>query len=646
MAKFYFLNHNKEWQGPYNAFVIIAFAIFGTLDPDTLLWSNKLINDGSQHPLKCIYARKIASEYQFLPSWVFWKNIRTFSINKCRGLVSKLKKQSSWSQMLKVPPKIPTIFKDAPTLNIIPSVNAINDFAMPGRFEVELEFIDSESTLRKFKYPIEIKIDSNPGICFEIIMENIPSVNGVLHKESYGLHHQLTLSNPNESLNISRNSVFDFSTHFPYKPQYLRGRFNQMNIITENGYSDNYNRLILKLNDDNVVHPLDILSRIGSHIFDHETLNVDNSSLIGIPMFNGGGYSLTKINGKNYKIFSIKKSIMVIDGLIKEDINTFKHNAEIIRVALAILSGKFYGDACYYLTSVFHDFKTIEGVWYEVGRNSVLSERRLINNQFFRQVFEDELKDNKSLLRLADTSFPPEVFSDLCEALANKENLLHVAELVVTAMGNRDAVQQGALYSVALEALTEELSSASSSDLKPIQDKSLAKAFKDDLLACLERHKKNISKDGAEILKKKIEAINSPTNQDKLSKTFGLYSINLTTEDLSVISKRNNYLHGKSPLDRKLNFELMQISLRLHTLIIALLIKSVGYKGHIINIDSLAFIIAGNGDDIKSIVKDLIEEMQAAKERGDVELFEAKKSEAEDYKNKIDRKLTDIIRMI
>lgn len=643
--KFYFLNNNKKWQGPYNAFVIIAFAVIGTLDPDTLLWSNKLINDGSQHPLKCIYARKTASDYQFLPNWIFWTNIRTFSINKYRRLISKLKKQSSWSQMLKVSPKIPKFLKDAPTLNIIPSTNAINDFAMPGRFEVELEFIDSESTLRKFKYPIEIKIDSKPGICFEIIMENIPSVNGVLQKESYGLQHQLTLSNPNENLNTNRNSVFDFSTHFPYKPQYLRGRFSQMNIITENGYSDNYNRLILKLNDDNVVHPLDILSRTGSHIYDHDALNVDNS-LIGIPIFNGGGYSLTKINGTDYKVFSIKKSIMIIDGLAKEDINTFKHNAEIIRVALAILSGKFYGGACYYLTSVSLDFKTIEGVWYEVGRNSVLSERRLIDNHFFRQVFEDELKDNKSLLRLANTSFPPEVFSALCEALANKENLLHVAELVVTAMGNRDAVQQGALYSVALEALTEELSSASSSDLKPIQDKSLATAFKDDLLVCLERHKKNLSKESAEILKKKIESINSPTNKDKLSKTFGLYSIDLTTEDVSAISKRNNYLHGKTPLDRKLDFELMQISLRLHTLIIALLIKSVGYKGHIINIDTLAFFNAEKSDDINSIVKDLISRMEAAKEQSDMESLEATKSEAEDYINKMNIKLTDSIRII
>jgi hypothetical protein len=162
--------------------------------------------------------------------------------------------------------------------------------------------------------------------------------------------------------------------------------------------------------------------------------------------------------------------------------------------------------------------------------------------------------------------------------------------LVISGMGNPDPVQQGALYSVALETLTDALGEANSKDLKPVE-KQVFKRLKADIEAVLPKYQEEVSAVGIEILQKKIETLNSPTNQDKLVKTFALFGIELSDSDIKAIKERNAYLHGRSPLSRELDFELTQISLRLHTLIVALLLKSVGYSGPIVNLDNNAYLI-------------------------------------------------------
>ena len=90
---------------------------------------------------------------------------------------------------------------------------------------------------------------------------------------------------------------------------------------------------------------------------------------------------------------------------------------------------------------------------------------------------------------------------------------------------------------------------------------------------------------------KKINSINSPTNKDKLIKTFANYGIELSNEDEQIIGKRNLYLHGSKPLKTSDIFELTQISLRLHTLIVSLLLKYTGYSRHVVNLDFYAHLL-------------------------------------------------------
>jgi len=304
----------------------------------------------------------------------------------------------------------------------------------------------------------------------------------------------------------------------------------------------------------------------------------------------GGGHVEIDLDKKRYCFFEVADSLNLIDGLNPEDLKIFKQKAEIIRIALAILSGKFYGGECNYVTSSTPDFTEIEGIWYEMERGSVLSNRRLIDLQFFRTTFKESDHDYETKYKAVNKAIEPKLFSDLCTALWSNEDLLHAAELVISGMGNQDPVQQGALYSVALETLTAALGEKKAKDLKPVEDDAVFQKLKNDFLAVMKNHEANISPQGIIILQKKIDTLNSPPNLDKLTRTFQVYGITVTEEDKAAIKNRNNYLHGRSPLKRELQFELMQISRRLHTLIVALLLKSIGYSGHIINLDAYAYI--------------------------------------------------------
>lgn len=588
MRKFYFLNKEKKWQGAFWLPQVLFFCLKGSIKPHTFLWHNKLVNDDCEHPSQCIYARKKA--FELLPFWLFGSNLKILAINLFTRVKKGLRKKDTWEKMIETPIETPSILKDALTIYLVPSITAIHDFAGTAEYTFKLIYRDIQTDeVKSTEFPIELTRDKQPGISFEVTMQEPPQVGGVLHKESYGLHRRLFLKSENENIAIEKNSAFDFSTRFPYKPQILKGRFSQASLIVPSQYKNGYNRLILKTEDDKLLGPLDFIERSGSHLFDYEKFNV-HPSLMGMSFRTGGGHIEIELEEKRYRFFEVADSLYIIDGLDLEDLEIFKQKAETIRIALAILSGNFYGGECNYVTSPKPDFTEIEGFWYEMERSPVISDRRIIDLQFFRTTFKESDQDYEARYKAVNKAIEPKLFSDLCNALWSNEDLHHAAELIISGMGNQDPVQQGALYSVALETLTAALGDKKDKELKPVEDDAVFQKLKNDLLAVFKNYEASISAQGITILQKKMENLNSPLNQDKLTKTFEVSGIAVTEEDKAAIKNRNNYLHGRSPLKRELQFELMQISRRLHTLIVALLLKSVGYAGHIINLDAHAYI--------------------------------------------------------
>ncbi len=650
MKRFYFLNTNKHWQGPYIFPQILFFCLDGTIKPTTYLWHNKLAKDIGDHPLKSIYARKNAHDFDSLPMWVFGYNLKIIATNKVKAWKKQLNKKDDWESFAAKPIETPAILENAVRIYLIPSITAIHDFAAPGNFNIKLIYLDrdDEKNVKVSEYPIRLITDNSPGIKFEITMVQPPAVGGVEHKESYGLHRQLGLISENENIVVAKNSVFDFSTRYPYQPQILKGRFKQANVITSNNYTNCYNRLILKVDDDRMIGGQNNIAHTGTHLYDHEKFNI-HGSLMGLSFKTGGSYTEVVIGGIRYNFYTIEGDIFIIDGADKEDLAIFKQKAEIIRIALAIMSGKFYGGTCNYVSSDHADFKQIDGVWYELEKESVLSNRRTIDLQFFRSTFKESDEDYLEKYKAINCPISTTLFSALCEGLWTNESLIHAANLVISGMGNSDPLQQGALYSVALETLTATLGQAKSKELKPIPEKELSQAFVAELKAVLSSFTDQISEEGLAILGKNIDGVNRPTNRDKLVKTFELYGITLSDEDKETIDKRNDYLHGRNPLDLQHTFELTQISLRLHTLIVALLLKSFGYSGHVINLD-IHIYLTDEEKMLELTVESqatytrLVGEIQEAIQNQDEDKFDLLKAElGEHIKN---NKLADLIRII
>ena len=583
MKQYYFLNKHRQWKGPYNYLRMLYLCLNGTVTMHSFVWNNKMYGESVNTPTESIYARKYA--FHVFPKWVFKDYLKVYFINnikKLRFKFSRKKEDFKFTEPIQIkfnPSKITQSY-------LIPSIVTINDFIAPGDFKVKLLYLEFQGdvpTVKCTEYPIKLFLDDKPGIKFEISMTVPPLVHGVMHEESYGLHRELWLKGEKTIIHIQKNSVFDFETKFPTQPQVLKGRFKQANFHIDSEYENQFNRLIILIQDDKPISPQNILETTGYNVYDNDSFNI-NQSLIGLSFKTGGPYTTLNIAKSSYNFYNVtdvksKRTLLVIESQNKEDLDVFRQKAEVIRIAFAILSGRFYGDTCCYVSSNDSSFKEINGAWLEIEKESVISARQIINFESCKYV-KKELPANR---------VSSEQFSQLCEKLYNDKELFRVSEIVISAIGNKDPIQQGALYAVALETLTTNLGDKESK--KPIEDRKIASEVVKELKSTLERYKNKISEESFNILDKKINSINSPTNKDKLIKTFANYGIELSNEDEQIIGKRNLYLHGSKPLKTSDIFELTQISLRLHTLIVSLLLKYTGYSGHVVNLDFYAHLL-------------------------------------------------------
>lgn len=146
--------------------------------------------------------------------------------------------------------------------------------------------------------------------------------------------------------------------------------------------------------------------------------------------------------------------------------------------------------------------------------------------------------------------------------------------------------------SVVLEGLTNIVTETQMEKLKPIPSKSIEKQFKFELMQVLEKFKSETPEINSDILRKKIQNINAPTNADKLTQPFKLLGYDLKESDRKAINYRNDFLHGRLSLGTKdsnqyasnsIETELWVTTLRLYTLITILILKPMGHKGKIWN---------------------------------------------------------------
>lgn len=474
-----------------------------------------------------------------------------------------------------------------------------------GNYRTKLEYQNIENSLFE-NIDVKFKIQNKKnikGIPFSIKIPKVLPIGGVNNMESYGLDTEIHIKNDKFEYIIPPNSISNFRTKYPAKPQTIKGVINR--IKTHEEVEDlAFQRIIIPIDDDNIIFPTNILTCIDNHLkFDTESWNREQT-IFGIPFMSTRQMFVSlNIKGYTFHFYGLEplKSI-IIDSTSKLNKNEFEKITQVIRLCYSFLIGKFYKDETFYLSSPHSNFSIINKIEYFVEERSVISDNQLINPRLVYEYIEfGEIHNNKELKN--NTSyFSATLFSDFCEKVLDSNELLRCIELLITASDLENPVQQGALYSVSLETITELIKDEHIATMKPIKDKNINLELKKQLLKTLEQFNDKIDEQGMKILHSKIENMNSPTNQDKLMKPFELMGIVLSDDEKKVLNSRNDYLHGNDPNKIGDKVELKINALKLHCLLGKLILKYLGYSGHIIHLPNLHLLKYSN-DSLKEIQK-------------------------------------------
>lgn len=514
--------------------------------------------------------------------------------------MKKAAKKSKRKAGLSVPRSHYNMLKGAKKKYLLPTFRELNSFGKTITYTLPLTYPvtkDDKTTYKKIVCDIKLsRVKDQPGFFFKAVPRGNMDVGGIDYPESYGLENILCLSNPKRRKKyiVTKKSVSDFEWGFEKKKRTLTGRF--LNFRSQNITNDfkSFWRLVVPISEvaeSDVMIPAGVIDHKTNHmVFDNSRWDLQQT-LLGIPMpTTQGMFVQVTIQGNIFEFYTVPDvKALLIDSINELTFKEFKNVATIIRTAFGFIRGKYYRDEAYYVSSKDIDFKRIQGFAYQIEMPTIISDREILNHQLFFQDFRTKEKEyqeeNKKYHRLMQV----EEFSALCQKMYENETYHRSIDLMLSAMSNESPIVQGALYSVALETLTN-LIKEENPKLKKvvITNKDLAKTIKEGLLNVLTVHKDTLNKEaienGYEILTQKINQINEAPNSKKLSIPFDIYKIKLEKEDIEAVKNRNIYLHGNSPLDSKEKFQLELISLRLHTLIGSLILKNIGYEGHIINL--------------------------------------------------------------
>lgn len=495
-------------------------------------------------------------------------------------IVLRLKKPFVWTpleyEIKKLNKAYPKIFK--------PTIDCINQFSKGADYKIALTYTDIKGVTHKQQFTTSIISDEQSGIRFKIKLPNILNVGSVKFKESYGLSEELIIERSGEELFIPENSVIDFETKFPAKPQFLEGKFSGIKSKKQSP-TNAYCRLVISNNDKEMVYPTSILDYKDNHMkFDMS--NWDRQmSLIGIPFLSTKGmYSELTIKGVKFHFYALEPiNSQVIDSIDKISIELFQQVSYAIRLCFAFLSGKFYKGESILVSSDTSDFSKIDYFDYQVEQPSIITDNQIINPTFFFGQYSEKDKETQEQWKEFHNMFDPGIFSSICIKVLDSPELKRSIELIINAGSINDPIQKGALYSVSIETLTELLKTENKKVFKPIQESRIWKPFYKDLKTSLDVIKGSISEEGFMMLNSKLANINSPTNREKLEKPFKLVGIDLTQTELEILEQRNNYLHGGQPEDKNWSAMSNMKALKLHYLIGMLILKYFNYSGHYIN---------------------------------------------------------------
>jgi hypothetical protein len=297
-----------------------------------------------------------------------------------------------------------------------------------------------------------------------------------------------------------------------------------------------------------------------------------------------------QIEQKNYHLFKYtnndtRKHYCIIDSLAPTSLEPFKKDADSIILACGFFSGNLFLDEYYYETCEEQDFKLIKDIRFTLNKASIITGRVMLD----RIRFQEYLKviKREDLFKKYPPYINTSVFNNMCRKVQENEDFSRLILLVLEGTQTKYITLRCGIYSIALETLTNIIYEENEDNFNPISDKNLSKLIRKKMLDVIEENSTTLSSYGKSILLSKINDLNKPTNTKKLERPFDIYKIPLNEDDKLILSHRNKFLHGTIPLSENeiLNedHEIKYISLKMLVLIDSLILKYIGYSGHIIN---------------------------------------------------------------
>ena len=387
--------------------------------------------------------------------------------------------------------------------------------------------------------------------------------------KKFGINEKITFDNDGRISCINANSTTKTSVTLS-SPKVISisvDNFQQLN-------DEDYNGKILRL-----IVPTELEAEFG--VFSCKSIHISGCTTFC-------GLLEIVVNNKNYHLFKHKnddtdESYLIIDSLENNDFEEFKTNTSAILLAFGFITGNLFQDDYYYQIIKEDNVIIAEATAYYKKEPSIITHVSLFNPMDFRDYLK-HFGQEKALDKMS-LQLKPEVFSRMCDLIIKNVTLARSIKLILVGNQTKLLLLKAGIYSIALETITGFISKENKEKLKPITDKKLSDLMIDKFNKILSEYEGFISDYGNEILKAKIDNINSPTNSKKLSKPFEILNLKLTKSELLVLNHRNKFLHGTSPfketdLENKEN-DIAYISKKLLTLCNSLILKYCGYSGHL-----------------------------------------------------------------
>lgn len=283
----------------------------------------------------------------------------------------------------------------------------------------------------------------------------------------------------------------------------------------------------------------------------------------------------------DFMIFSKeKKYYLIVDSTYKMDFAVFQNYAYSILMGFGYITGSFVQNIGFYFSYDKH--RKLQRIQVQGKRKSVYTFLSPIyKNPYGVFQNQDYHEEYHSIIRGLTSA----ELSKLCQLINDSEEFKVIILLILESCVATQIIQPAG-FAVALESFSAFIKKEMEKERGKTSPK-LSSKILGELKMVLINNKEELG-DSFDLFSKKIEQINQPTNKDTLLKPFEYLKIPINELDKQTIAHRNDLLHGrydlKSIFEGKSNDKYrFSASLRLYTLLSALILKYVGFDNRVIN---------------------------------------------------------------